>query len=159
MAQNADYQKLNWQDLPSEVTPLSAANLNRMEDGIEAGANFRLPGKLFDSSEDLDEYLEISSDGSAAGQTVTVKEGNKYKQYILNYDSATGTYQKKSSGAGVYVGETLPDIATADPDLDYYIGTDATSYVHWRVIGTAFQTVGGDSYSKDDMDDMLGLIR
>ena len=71
MAQNADYQKLNWQDLPSEVTPLSAANLNRMEDGIEAGANFRLPGKLFDSSEDLDEYLEISSDGSAAGQTVT----------------------------------------------------------------------------------------
>lgn len=30
-----DYVKTTWQDEPSTATPLSAANLNRMEDGID----------------------------------------------------------------------------------------------------------------------------
>ena len=34
-----EYSKTYWQDSPSTATPLSAANLNKIENGIEAAAN------------------------------------------------------------------------------------------------------------------------
>ena len=34
MAATVDYERINWEDLPSKVTPINAENLNKMDEAI-----------------------------------------------------------------------------------------------------------------------------
>lgn len=48
------------------------------------------------------------------------------------------------------VAATLPSVDNANADTDYYIGTAASGYVHYRLINGVFVPLGTNSYSKTD---------
>jgi len=111
--------------------------------------------RIFDSSDDNFEDLEayLATDSAKAGQVVVVEDGGKYKVYTIQPNGNSLTYAQAS--AGCYIGTTLSGLE-GDPDLDYYIGTTTTGFIHYRyIIDEAtpegdFIAVGGDSYDKTE---------
>ena len=50
------------------------------------------------------------------------------------------------------VAATLPSVDNANADTDYYIGTLANGYTHYRLIDNRFIPLGNDSYTKSEID-------
>ena len=114
----------------------------------------REDNRVFDTQTELNTYL--LSPNAKAGQGIKLLDttSNKYKAYIVQ--GTAGSYTYSPMGAGDYIGTQLPDVNVGDRDLIYYIynATDDI-YQQYRFNGTKYILVGGDSYSKSDMSDML----
>ena len=66
------------------------------------------------------------------------------------------TERKLSFTAVKYVvAENLPSVSNANADTDYYIGTLANGYTHYRLIDNRFIPLGNDSYTKSEIDALL----
>lgn len=66
------------------------------------------------------------------------------------------TERKLSFTAVKYVvAENLPSVSNANADTDYYIGTLANGYTHYRLIDNMFIPLGNDSYTKSEIDALL----
>lgn len=89
----------------------------------------------------------IASAAAKAGQSIKIYDEStgKYKGYILQTEN--DTLVKRPSGSSAVVAEQLPTVADGDPDMDYYIGSAANGYTHYRLIGSAYVPVGGDTAS------------
>lgn len=110
--------------------------------------------RLFNTQAELNAYL--SSPNAKAGQSVKLLDdtSGRYKAYIIQ--GTTGHFAITPMGAGNYVGSQLPTVAEGDKDLIYFIYNSADDiYQQYRFNGTKYVLVGGDSYSKSDMDKML----
>ena len=105
--------------------------------------------RVFETQADLNTYL--GSARAKAGQTVKVKDSttNKYKAYIIQ--GTAGNFTTVQMGGSYVVASVLPEVANADEDTDYYIGSDANGYIHYKLIHGTFVAVGGDSYSKSEI--------
>lgn len=110
--------------------------------------------RIFESMEDADEYL--STNYAKAGQTIKVKENDKYKLYLIQSNDSVLSLSPISANS--VIDDRLPTVAEADADTDYYINQNG-SYVHYRLIGGSFVAVGGDSYSKTEVTEMLDAIK
>lgn len=109
--------------------------------------------RTFDSMTEAEAY--IAGGSAVAGQVLKINDGDKYKLYLIQNNG--GALSLNQVSASTMIGNTLPDIADADADTDYYIQQNG-SYVHYRVIAGAFVAVGGDSYNKAEIDDFIGTI-
>ena len=110
--------------------------------------------RVFDTQSALNTYL--SSPNAKAGQGVKLLDSTsgRYKAYIIQ--GTTGHFTTTPMGAGDYIGNQLPTVADGDRDLIYYIYNSTDDiYQQYRFNGTKYVLVGGDSYSKSDMDEML----
>lgn len=92
-----------------------------------------------------DAYLSTAD--AAAGQIALISEtaNDKFKLYVIEEGSNGLQYEQASTGS--CFAATLQDIPAsqaADPDLDYYIGSVANGYVHYRYITNSYVPVGGD---------------
>lgn len=99
--------------------------------------------RIFESMEDANEYL--TTNYAKAGQTIKVKENDKYKLYLIQSNDSVLSLSPISANS--VIDDRLPTVAEANADTDYYINQNG-SYVHYRLIGGSFVAVGGDSYSK-----------
>ena len=104
--------------------------------------------RVFETQSALNTYL--SSARAKAGQTVKLKDTatGKYKAYIIQ--GTAGNFTTVQMGGSYVVASSLPEVSNADEDTDYYIGTSATGYVHYRLIGGDFRAVGGDTSGIED---------
>lgn len=110
--------------------------------------------RVFDTQAELNTYL--LSPNAKAGQGVKLLDttSGRYKAYIIQ--GTVGNFTTTPMGAGDYIGNQLPPVAEGDKDLIYYIYNSTDDiYQQYRFNGTKYVIVGGDSYSKSDMDDML----
>ena len=110
--------------------------------------------RVFDTQSALNTYL--SSPNAKAGQGVKLLDSTsgRYKAYIIQ--GTTGNFTTTPMGAGDYVGNQLPSVADGDTDLIYFIyNSENDIYQQYRFNGTKYVIVGGDSYSKSDMNNML----
>lgn len=110
--------------------------------------------RIFGSQTELNNYL--SSPKAKAGQDVTLLDAanGKYKTYLIQ--GTKGSFETKPMGAGDYMGNALPAIAEGDTDTNYYVyDSEEDIYRHYRFNGTKYVIVGGNSYSKVDMDEKL----
>ena len=110
--------------------------------------------RVFDTQSALNTYL--SSPNAKAGQGVKLLDSTsgRYKAYIIQ--GTTGNFTTTPMGAGDYVGNQLPSVADGDRDLLYFIyNSEDDIYQQYRFNGTKYVIVGGDSYSKSDMNEML----
>lgn len=110
--------------------------------------------RVFDTQSALNTYL--SSPNAKAGQGVKLLDSTsgRYKAYIIQ--GTTGNFTTTPMGAGDYVGNQLPSVADGDTDLIYFIyNSENDIYQQYRFNGTKYIIVGGDSYSKSDMNNML----
>ena len=105
--------------------------------------------RVFETQAALNTYL--SSARAKAGQTIKLKDSatGKYKAYVIQ--GTAGNFTTTHMGGSFVVDTELPTVANADADTDYYIGTDADGYIHYRLINGSFVAVGGDSYSKSEI--------
>lgn len=63
------------------------------------------------------------------------------------------------AGSLAYVSTALPDVANGSEFTDYYIvNQDDGSYTHYRFINGAFRVIGGDSYTKDEVNEMVSGV-
>lgn len=99
--------------------------------------------RLFATSAAADAYIESAA--AKAGQSIKVYDQTtgKYKGYILQTEN--GSLVKRPSGSSAVVATELPTVANGDPDMDYYIGTQANGYTHYRLINGSYVAVGGDT--------------
>jgi hypothetical protein len=115
--------------------------------------------QIFANIESLNTYLQ--SGNAVEGQIISVKIDGKNKAYIITYDN--GVYDKKPiSGNSMVltteIGETIADVInelTADEDTDYYIGNTTDGFIHYRYINDTYIAVGGDSYTKEEIDNLV----
>ena len=63
------------------------------------------------------------------------------------------------AGSLAYISATLPDVSLGSEFTDYYIvNNDDGSYTHYRFINGAFHVIGGDSYTKDEVNERLSAL-
>lgn len=148
--------KANASDMTAALA--TKANASDMETALALKANVADVDAALDSLDHeimkfttrtaADTYL--SSEDAAAGQVVLISEtaNDKFKLYLI--ETGTSSLQYEQVSAGSYIGASLPSVANGDPDKDYYIGSSANGYVHYRFINGAYVAVGGDSYSKSE---------
>ena len=99
--------------------------------------------RIFATRSAAEDYLETAL--AKAGQNVMIYDSStdKYKKFIIQEGS--DGLELAAGGSSAIVDTTLPAVADGDPDMDYYIGTAATGYVHYRLIDGAYIAVGGDT--------------
>lgn len=68
-------------------------------------------------------------------------------------------YWEVVAGSIAYVSSTLPSTAQGNEFTDYYV-VDSTSgsYIHYRFINGNFYMIGGNSYTKDEINAKISLI-
>ena len=143
----------------------------------EAGASqtFYLIPK--DSGNGYDKYWYITDeqgnktwDVFGGSSTVVVDElptvGEVDVDYILKSSSGYLYYKyidgfwQIIAGSLAYVAATLPDVSKGSEFTDYYIvNQDDGSYTHYRFINGAFHVIGGDSYTKDEVNEMVSDVQ
>lgn len=109
--------------------------------------------RIFVTQELAETYLQ--SIYAKAGQSIKILEDGKYKLYLIQ-NSDDGFYLSPIN-ASTYIGNSLPELSSADKDTDYYIKENG-SYIHYRVIEDKFIPVGGDSYTKNEIDNLLNTL-
>lgn len=62
------------------------------------------------------------------------------------------------AGSIAYVAATLPPVSSGNSFTDYYVISESGSYIHYRFVNGAYHVIGGDSYTKDEIDAMLSGI-
>ena len=110
--------------------------------------------RIFETQASANDYLLTPN--AKAGQGVKIKDTatNKYKAYIIQ--GTIGSFEYKPMGAGDYIGNALPSVANGDVDTNYFIyDSEEGIYKHYRFNGTSYVLVSGNSYSKEDMNEML----
>lgn len=128
---------------------------------------YLLPNK---SNTGYDKYWWITDDDGVSkwdtfgsSSTLVVSElpeiGDEEVDYILK-SSAGCLYYKYIDGYWEVVAGSLASVGSALPDVgneftDYYILNDSGSYVHYRYINGEFREIGGNTYTKDEIDTKL----
>ena len=92
--------------------------------------------------------------------------GDEDTDYILKSSSGCLYYKyidgswEVVAGSLAYVSSTLPSIENGNEFTDYYIVQEESgSYLHYRFINGGYRMIGGDSYTKDEINAMLSSIR
>ena len=63
------------------------------------------------------------------------------------------------AGSLAYIGTALPDVATGSEFTDYYIvNPDNGTYTHYRYINGDFHVIGGDSYTKEEVNAKVSAV-
>ena len=84
---------------------------------------------------------------------VKSNSGYLYYKYIDGY-------WRIIAGSLAYIATTLPDVANGSEYTDYYIvNQDDGSYTHYRFINGAYHVIGGDGYTKTEVDEMVAVFR
>lgn len=97
--------------------------------------------RVFESQAALTAYL--SSARAKAGQTVKVKDANSNKYKALIIQGTAGHFTTQQMGGSYVVDSQLPEVENADADTDYYIGSSATGFAHYKLIGDEFIAMDG----------------
>lgn len=92
--------------------------------------------------------------------------GDPDVDYILNSANGCLYYKwinnswKVVAGSLAYVSATLPAVADGNEFTDYYIvSQDNGSYVHYRLINGAYRVIGGDSYTKAQVNAFISALQ
>lgn len=79
--------------------------------------------------------------------------GYLYYKYIEGYWEII-------AGSLAYVGSALPSKDKGSEFTDYYIvNQDSGAYTHYRYINGEFRVIGGDSYTKDQINEMISAFQ
>ena len=79
--------------------------------------------------------------------------GYLYYKYIEGYWEII-------AGSLAYVGSALPAVEKGSEFTDYYIvNQDSGAYTHYRFINGEFRVIGGDSYTKDQINEMISAFQ
>lgn len=91
--------------------------------------------------------------------------GEEDVDYILKSNSGYLYYKyidgfwQIVAGSLAYIGTALPDVATGSEFTDYYIvSPDNGTYTHYRFINGNFHVIGGDSYTKDEVNAKVSAV-
>lgn len=105
--------------------------------------------------------------GGSSTQVVTElpSVGEEDVDYILKTSSGCLYYKYINgiwnvvAGSLAYVSSTLPSVASGNEYTDYYIiDSESGSYVHYRFINGEYHVIGGDSYTKDEINTMISEL-
>jgi len=104
--------------------------------------------------------------GSAT--TLVVNElppvGDEDTDYILKtrsgclYYKYIDGYWEVIAGSLAYVSATLPEVENGNEFTDYYIVNAEGSYVHYRFINGEYRVIGGNSYTKDEINAFVSTL-
>lgn len=129
-----------------------------------------------ESGEGYDKYWWIVDDNGDAkwdmfGGTSTLvvtelpAEGEEDIDYILKSSSGCLYYKwidgywEVIAGSIAYVSATLPSKEQGNEFTDYYVvDSESGSYIHYRFINGDFHMIGGNSYTKDEINAKISLI-
>lgn len=129
------------------------------------------------SGDGYDKYWYITNsvgekqwDAFGASSTVVVEtlpeSGETDVDYILNSSTGCLYYKwidnawKMVAGSLAYVAATLPSVSDGNEFTDYYITNQSNgSYIHYRLINGEYKVIGGDSYTKAEIDAFLATIK
>lgn len=129
------------------------------------------------SGDGYDKYWYITNsvgekqwDAFGASSTVVVEtlpeSGETDVDYILNSSTGCLYYKwidnawKMVAGSLAYVATTLPSVSDGNEFTDYYITNQSNgSYIHYRLINGEYKVIGGDSYTKAEIDAFLATIK
>lgn len=85
--------------------------------------------------------------------------------YILHSDSGYLYYKyidgfwQIVAGSMAYISTSLPDVSAGSAYTDYYIVNQSNgTYTHYRFINGAFHVIGGDSYTKDEINERISAL-
>lgn len=130
-----------------------------------------------ESGNGYDKYWYITNnvgdkqwDVFGASSTEVVTElplaGDPDVDYILNSQNGCLYYKwidntwKAVAGSLAYVAASLPPVANANEYTDYYIvSQDNGSYIHYRFINGVFKVIGGDSYTKAQVNAFVSALQ
>lgn len=91
--------------------------------------------------------------------------GEEDVDYILKSNSGYLYYKyidgfwQIVAGSLAYIGTALPDVTTGSEFTDYYIvNPDNGTYTHYRFINDNFHVIGGDSYTKDEVNAKVSTV-
>lgn len=91
--------------------------------------------------------------------------GEEDVDYILKSNSGYLYYKyidgfwQIVAGSLAYIGTALPDVTTGSEFTDYYIvNQDNGTYTHYRFINGSFHVIGGDSYTKDEINAKVSTV-
>jgi len=131
-----------------------------------------------DSGNGYDKYWYITNNvgdkqwdvfGASSTEVVqTLPEiGDPDVDYILNSTNGCLYYKwinntwKVVAGSLAYVSATLPSVADGNEFTDYYIVSQdsAGSYIHYRLINGAYRVIGGDSYTKAQVNAFVSALQ
>lgn len=109
-------------------------------------------------------------DAFGGSSTVVVDElpetGDPEIDYIVKSNSGylyykyIDGYWRIIAGSLAYIATALPDVANGSEFTDYYIvNQDDGSYTHYRFINGAYHVIGGDAYTKPEVDEMVAVFR
>lgn len=120
-----------------------------------------------------DKYWWITDDDGNAkwdvfgsATTLVVNElpnvGDEDTDYILKSSSGC-LYYKYIDGEWQVVAGSIADIVSTLPEkgnefTDYYVLNESGSYVHYRYINGSFKEIGGNSYTRDELDVIISGI-
>lgn len=129
-----------------------------------------------ESGDGYDKYWWIVDDNGDAkwdmfGGTSTIvvselpAEGEEDIDYILKSSSGCLYYKwidgywEVIAGSIAYVSATLPSKEQGNEFTDYYVvDSESGSYIHYRFINGDFHMIGGNSYTKDEINAKISLI-
>lgn len=104
--------------------------------------------------------------GSATTLVVTElpEVGDEDTDYILKsksgclYYKYIDGYWEVVAGSLAYVSATLPDVENGNSFTDYYIVNEEGSYIHYRFINGEYRVIGGNSYTKDEINSFISTL-
>ena len=105
--------------------------------------------------------------GSATTLVVTElpEIGDEDTDYILKSSGGCLYYKyidgvwEVVAGSLAYVSSALPSVDAGNEFTDYYIvDEESGSYLHYRFVNGAYHTIGGDGYTKDQINAMVSTI-
>ena len=105
--------------------------------------------------------------GSASTLVVTELPdiGDEDTDYILKSSGGCLYYKyidgvwEVVAGSLAYVSATLPTVEEGNEYTDYYVVEEENgSYIHYRFINGAYHVIGGDSYTKDEINAMISEV-
>jgi hypothetical protein len=130
------YDRINWQDWPSAVTPVNATNLNKMDKGIYDNSF-----EIGNNAAQLDDLAENKADKSEINSLATQKADKTYVDTLTSSiasGSPKGTYATLALLQAAYpTGTTGIYIVTADGKWYYWNGSAWTAGGTYQSTGIA----------------------
>lgn len=127
------YTKINWQDVPSTSTPINAANLNHMDDGIASATS--LAESVNDDVADIEESLEYKR-----------REGKEFSFASIDggivVDSMYGMLSQNNITTPNAPAEIL-SVGSDDNLISYPYYSGAAGYAGYYGIGDKIEVNGG----------------
>lgn len=94
---------------------------------------------------------------SASGESIPTTDDYPVSEFENEYYLCTSSmtlYQCDSNGWSA--GNSL--VSSPSAEKDYYVANENGQYGHFRYINNAFVQVGSNSYTRDEVDEMIGVI-